>query len=228
MSSDMLGTIVRKLVTLSVETHGVVVDLLVKLEDPEWLAATKRFLRKENPWPEMSAAASQEPLWRRVEGCPNAIEVNFANSGTLPFTVAEPDWRWGQQTGWVRVELKGNNLYVKGKKVVFHFEPEQTKGRIPGHTLLDRFKVRDSAQHLHPNVLEACKEAGILPESWKVDDQGRTRYIFAWARGFRRSGGHLCILCLYWRGGRWDLDWLGYEFDGQRPAAVIGEESLAA
>jgi len=51
MPKDMLGIVVRKLVTLPSETLGLVCDLLDKLADPTWVSATKRFLRKENPWP---------------------------------------------------------------------------------------------------------------------------------------------------------------------------------
>ena len=50
MSRDMLGIVVRKLVTLESSTLGVVCDLLEKLSDPMWIKALKKFLRKENPW----------------------------------------------------------------------------------------------------------------------------------------------------------------------------------
>lgn len=59
MSKDMLGIVVRKLVTLPLDVLGIVCDLLEKLADPEWVSATKRFLRKENPWPELQKAASR-------------------------------------------------------------------------------------------------------------------------------------------------------------------------
>lgn len=56
MSKDMLGIAVRKLVTLPSQTLGVVCDLLEKLADPEWVEATKRFLRTR-PAPEPSTLA---------------------------------------------------------------------------------------------------------------------------------------------------------------------------
>lgn len=59
MSKDMLGIIVRKLVTLQAQVLGIVCDLLEKLSDPEWVEATKRFLRKENPWPEIQETVSR-------------------------------------------------------------------------------------------------------------------------------------------------------------------------
>lgn len=48
---DMLGLVVRKLVNMPLEVLGIVCDFLDKLSNPEWVEATKRFLRKENPWP---------------------------------------------------------------------------------------------------------------------------------------------------------------------------------
>lgn len=53
MSKDMLGIAVRKLVTLPAHVLGIVCDLLDKFSDPEWVEAAKKFLRKENPWPEI-------------------------------------------------------------------------------------------------------------------------------------------------------------------------------
>jgi hypothetical protein len=50
-AKDMLGVAVRKLVTLPGAVLGIVCDLLEKCSDPEWVEATKRFLRKEEPWP---------------------------------------------------------------------------------------------------------------------------------------------------------------------------------
>tara|TARA_Y100000310_G_scaffold31967_1_gene30312 strand:+ start:22595 stop:23299 length:705 start_codon:yes stop_codon:yes gene_type:complete len=51
MSKDMLGVAVRKLVTLPDSTLGTVCDHLEKMADPEWVEATKKFLRKEEAWP---------------------------------------------------------------------------------------------------------------------------------------------------------------------------------
>ncbi len=58
MAKDMLGIAVRKLVTLPTTTLGIVYDLLEKLADPVWVNALKKFLRKENPWPEVQKTVS--------------------------------------------------------------------------------------------------------------------------------------------------------------------------
>jgi len=47
---DMLGTAVRKLVTLPASELGVVCDFLEKMADSDWVEATKRFIRKEEVW----------------------------------------------------------------------------------------------------------------------------------------------------------------------------------
>jgi hypothetical protein len=64
MSKDMLGIAVRKLVTLPGHVLGLVCDLLEKLSDPEWVEATKRFLRKENPWP--APTPREWKVWRTI------------------------------------------------------------------------------------------------------------------------------------------------------------------
>jgi len=58
MVKDMLGTAVRKLVTLPAAALGIVCDLLEKMTDEEWVVATKKFLRKENPWADVQKAVS--------------------------------------------------------------------------------------------------------------------------------------------------------------------------
>lgn len=59
MSKDMLGMAVRKLVTLPGPALGIVCDLLEKVADPDWVKATKKFLRKQDPWAEVSAGAKK-------------------------------------------------------------------------------------------------------------------------------------------------------------------------
>ena len=64
MARDMLG-IMEKLVALPRRHYGTAYDFLEKLVDPEWDGAAKRFLRKENPWPEIQKVTSS--LLRFVE-----------------------------------------------------------------------------------------------------------------------------------------------------------------
>ena len=86
MSKDMLGIAVRKLVTLPTQALGLVCDLLEKLSDPDWIEATKRFLRKENPWKSSHALPPQ----------PESL-LEFLGMATVPATsekfVAENKFR---------------------------------------------------------------------------------------------------------------------------------------
>lgn len=211
MSSDMLGQIVRKLVTLSVDTHGVVIDLLSKFPDPEWLAATKRFLRKENPWPEA------KPFWERISD--TVIRVNLDATPKLPFGGAKIGWNEG--SGSVKVERRGDELFVDDKRVVFHLVHDQKTGSVKGHKLRTQLQGQ---QTLHPNVLDALYEnQHLIPESWKLDEQGRARFIYFWAAGFRDSRGVLFVRCLYWQDGAWGrlCTWFVDRWVVQSPAAVL-------
>jgi len=63
----------------------------------------------------------------------------------------------------------------------------------------------------------------LIPESWKKDEQGNTRYIFFWGTIYRRgSGGRLYVrsLCFHDGGWFWYCICLDYDFCGLYPAAV--------
>ena len=137
----------------------------------------------------MSASpVSSEPLWRPVPGNPNAIEVNLAADPERPFKGAKIAWRWGAQTGWVRLELKDGYLYRDGKKVTLHLDPVQVNDYPQGHTLHKNLERSMAGVALHPNIKNALMVPGnqhLLPESWKVNAAGHTLLVYFWALGFR-------------------------------------------
>lgn len=99
MSKDMLGSAVRKLVTLPASVLGIVCDLLEKMSNPEWIEATKRFLRKQNPWPEAKVEIQKEVA---------SILLKFVTTIALPavdrFSVAEKikvGETDGVEIGWI-------------------------------------------------------------------------------------------------------------------------------
>ncbi len=223
MSKDKLGTIVRKLVTLPMATHGVVIDLLARLDDPDWVAATKRFIRMENPWPiaVSDVPAPPPPFWERISD--TVILVNLSAIPQLPFDGATIEWNQG--SGWVTVENRDGQLYVEGRLVTFHLVEGQKTGTVKGHDLR---KDLVNLATLHPNIMDALYEnVHLIPESCKVDDEGRTRYIFFWSVGYRDSDGVLYVRCLYWGGGAWyrDYYWLDNDWNVQRPAAMLASVS---
>ncbi len=230
-SKDMLGVAVRKLVTLPPQVLGTVCDLLEKMSDPYWVTAFKRFLRHENPWPEKTqeetkaekpAAPPPVERWRKLSDM--AIEVNLDAPLTLPFNGAKPEWQPPAGRGWVKVERVGDDLFVSGRKVIHHLEPEQKTGFLQGHRLRDRLQNRDT---MDPRVLDALVEfenGRLIPESWKVDSEGRTLYHYFWEAGFSARDGRLCVRCLDWRDGQWrrDYDWLDAGvWDVRGPALLL-------
>lgn len=125
-------------------------------------------------------------------------------------------------------------------------EGDQLPGRVRGQVVWDPAKINlylsenqqngkyiegDKLQKelakepvLPANILDyLLKNPHLIPEEWKKDANGNTRYIFFWGTVYRDSGGNLYVRCLYFSDGRWYWDclWLGldwYDFD---PAAVL-------
>lgn len=97
---DMLGVIARKLGTLPAPVLKIVGDLLEKLLDPDWVEATKRFLRKENPWP---LAQSNLLLFIKEVKLP-AISNFLAKKYFDGYGVT------GVRTGWINEDFKNEFL----------------------------------------------------------------------------------------------------------------------
>jgi len=62
----------------------------------------------------------------------------------------------------------------------------------------------------------------LIPEEWKKDQNGNTRYIYFWKTIYRYSDGDLCVRCLCFDGGRWSwgCDFLDNDFHSSDPALV--------
>lgn len=120
--------------------------------------------------------------------------------------------------GQVRLERRGDTLYVDGKKVILQLVKRQTRnGVIQGHELrreLDNGKL----VLLNANLLDYLLEhPELIPDAWKG------KVVFFWGTIYRRSGGGLYVRCLGWGGGGWDWDsgWLGGGWGSGSPAAVL-------
>ncbi len=110
-------------------------------------------------------------------------------------------------------------------KLSLHLEPEQKDGYIKGEILSERLKEKS----LNANVLDYLIEnPTYIPENWKKDEKGNTKYIYFWGTIYRSSGGSLYVRCLYWDDVLWDWSdrWLGNDFGASRPAASLASSSL--
>lgn len=68
----------------------------------------------------------------------------------------------------------------------------------------------------------------LIPEEWKKDEDGNTRYIYFDGTVLRHPDGSRYVLCLYFRGGEWfwGYGWLGVGWDSQGPSAVLASSSV--
>jgi hypothetical protein len=126
--------------------------------------------------------------------------------------------------GW-RIErhIPGGQIEFDPNKVELWLSDEQHQGTIIGNKLRPLVERRPGLI-LNANVLDhLLKNTALIPESWKQDDQGRTRYIYFWGTIYRDSGDSLCVRFLFWNDGRWSWSsgWLGREFVAQNPAALF-------
>jgi hypothetical protein len=126
-----------------------------------------------------------------------------------------------QKDGKVRLERRGDALLVDGVEIELYLDPAQQSGNIVGTKLRDKFSDK--------LVLNACvldyliEHPELIPESWKKDEQGRTRFIFFWGTIFRNFDGGLGVGCLFWDQSEWCLfyNWLDHDFNNQYPAAML-------
>jgi hypothetical protein len=126
------------------------------------------------------------------------------------------------QNGWkVEEHKKGGQLMLDMSKVRLHLSPNQMDGkRIEGNKLR---KELASESVLNANVLDyLLAHPDLIPEDWKKDERGNTRYIFFWGTIYRTGGG-LGVRCLSWHDGAWDWGngWLDGDWGGGDPSAVL-------
>ena len=119
-----------------------------------------------------------------------------------------------------KLERKGDDLYLDGKKIEFWLSSEQKRGVITGNILRAKLKGKPV---LNANLLDhLLKNPHLIPEAWKKDENGNTRYIFFWGTIYRDAVGDLFVRYLYWYGDRWvwHCIWLVDDFHDIYPAAV--------
>ena len=126
-------------------------------------------------------------------------------------------------SGWtVESHKRGGQFAFYPAKVKLYLSPNQQGGkRINGNGLR---KEMANEPTLNANVLDyLLKNPHLIPEEWKNDENGNTRYVFFWGTIYRSSGGYLCVRSLFWPGcsWRWSSHLLDGGWHGCRPAAVL-------
>lgn len=167
--------------------------------------------------------------FREVCGLPslntNGQVDHIINCGADPFV---PDyWKVEKHTKFDDLKLTnvGGALFLNGKKIAFHLSPNQMGDKsFNGEKLLTELAKEPV---LNANVLDYLyAHPYLIPDSWKVDDQGRMRSIFFWGTVYRDYDGNLFVRYLCWHDGRWGWGgyWLGDDWDVLDPAAVLASE----
>lgn len=124
--------------------------------------------------------------------------------------------------GWrVEEHQKMSNIKFDPSKIDFYLSKKQKNGSIEGNKLREELKGKKVLNANVPDYL--LKNPQIIPEEWKKDEKGDTRFIFFWGTIYRSSRGRLCVRYLYWDGGqwRWGRDWLGEGFYSYDSSAVL-------
>lgn len=148
------------------------------------------------------------------------IVVNLGASPQLPFAGAKVEQHLGD--GWAIAERRTDGLYMNGRKVVLRLSKKQAGGKIiRGHELREELSDKPV---LNANILDVLFEnPHLIPEEWKKDKRGNTRYIFFWGTVYRDSGGGLYVRYLCFDDGAWRRNycWLGFDWSSDDPAALL-------
>jgi hypothetical protein len=124
--------------------------------------------------------------------------------------------------GWKVVQhQQGGSFKWDPTQVQFYLsEPQRKEKSIEGNKLRKKLEGKPV---FNANLLDyLLAHPNLIPEEWKKDQNGRTRYIFFWGTIYRDSVGSLCARFLYWLGGKWQSsnDWLDNDWGVNNPAAL--------
>lgn len=123
--------------------------------------------------------------------------------------------------GWaVEKHIKGGKFEWDPTKVKLFLSKNQINGKtISGNKLREEVEGKG----YNANLLDYLMDHPLLiPEDWKKDENGKTRYIYFWDTIYHDSDGYLYVRYLYWGGGHWRTycHWLGGDWGGSFPAAL--------
>lgn len=100
---------------------------------------------------------------------------------------------------------------------------EQGETYVKGEKKLERLKKAGHIR-LDAKVFQTLWEnQTLIPARWKEKTNGNTTFIYFDGTVLLGPGGSRFVLCLFWDGGgwRWGYGWLGSEWSGRSPSAVV-------
>jgi hypothetical protein len=155
-------------------------------------------------------ARAREALLGRAEIVAMKHSIDCDADPLIPY----PDWK-------VESHTKRGQVVWGPSQFNLHLSPNQKGGKsIQGHKLREELACELTE---NANLLDyLLAHPHLIPEEWKVDDKGNTRYIFFWGTVYRRSDGPLYVRFLCFSEGRWQAfyDWLVRGFGDDCPSLV--------
>ncbi len=135
--------------------------------------------------------------------------INLSIPARLPFGTSVLETHQGM--GRVKIERRGDDLYLDGKQIVLYRSKEQEEDQkislrfILGHNLRKELDLRGN--NVSAVVLDYLADhPEFWPESWKKDKQGNTLRVYFWGDIFRNLlTGELYVRCGYWENGKVEL-----------------------
>lgn len=148
------------------------------------------------------------------------IEHVFDRSKTprFPFLGAQIEEHNGAGTSCL--EKKADGLYLDGKKIILQIVQSQKNGTIVGIMIREKLSKKPV---LDVTILDYLLDhPELIPEDWKRDEDGRTRYIYFWGTVYRRLDDYLYVRCMFWSSGTWQAHyrWIANDWLANYPAAM--------
>ena len=132
---------------------------------------------------------------------------------------------WKKDSWTIEKHVVGEGqLELDLSKIQLHLSSNQKDGKVIEGNKLRKELVKNKVPVLNACVLDyLIAHPEIIPEDWKEDEKGNTRYIYFWGTVYRFTIGRLCVRYLFWDGSVWC--WDGRYLDGnwyvQNPAAIL-------
>ncbi len=132
--------------------------------------------------------------------------------------------RWKKEKWAIEKHVGDGTLELDPSRFQLQFSPNQIDGKV-----IEGNKLKKELEEGSVPVLNACvldylyAHPELIPEDWKVDEKGNTRYIYFWGTVFRSPVGDLYVRYLYWNDGvwRWFYNYLDRDWHSQSPAAIL-------
>jgi len=117
---------------------------------------------------------------------------------------AAPFNPWANNYFTIEEHQKGGQWKFDPKQVDFFLSSGQKDGKVVEGNELRKELVKKPV--FNANVLDyLLAHPELIPDEWKTDGNGDTRYIFFWGTVYRDRDGYLCVRCLYF-GDKWSLE----------------------